>query len=148
MEQPYLVWTILAGMLLAGEMFSGTFYLLIVALAFALAALLAWLGIPFALQLLVAAGVGVAGVGWLWRQRRQTAPAAGQDNFDIGQTVTIVSWHDATRVRVRHRGTEWDARLVRGSRESTPLYIVAVQASTLLLSDQPPEKSQPSCQSH
>lgn len=141
MEQPYLVWTILAGLLLAGEMFSGTFYLLIVALAFALAALLAWLDVPFALQLLVAAGVGLAGVGGLWHQRRQTAPSVLQDNFDVGQPVTVVSWHDATRARVRHRGTEWDAQLVHGSRESAQFYIVAVQASTLLLSDQPPEKS-------
>lgn len=140
MNQTYLFWIVFSGLLLVGEMLSGTFYLLVISIAFASAGLLAWLGVSFAWQMLAAAGIGLIGTSWLWQRRRSQPAAENQGVLDIGQVVSVISWHDAERARVRHRGAEWDARLIAGSAQSTTFYIAGIQASTLLLSDHPPEK--------
>ena len=137
----HLIWMLLAGLLLVGEMLSGTFYLLVIALAFCLSALLAWLGSPLALQLLAAAIFSLGGLGWLWRKRRASANQnnAPDNLLDIGQQVTILQWHTPSHARVRHRGTDWDAELSSGRADADAFFIVGIRGSTLLLSDQKPE---------
>lgn len=137
----HLIWILLAGLLLVGEMLSGTFYLLVLAVAFCLSALLAWLGGPLALQLIAAAVFSLVGLGWLWQKRRS---GANQNNapgnlLDIGQQVSILQWHTPRHARVRHRGADWDAELSSGNTDADAFFIVGIRGSTLLLSDQKPE---------
>ena len=59
----WVAWLVLGLALLGVELLTGTFDLLVFALAAALAAVAAWFGLPFAAQLAVAAAGGGAGAG-------------------------------------------------------------------------------------
>ena len=137
----HLIWILLAGLLLVGEMLSGTFYLLVIALAFCLSALLAWLGSGLPVQLLAAAFFSLAGLALLWhkRQRSKTTANPPDNLLDIGQQVVILQWHTPHHARVRHRGADWDAELSHGREDAQAFFIVGIRGSTLLLSDQKPE---------
>src|SRR5512141_1002870 len=92
------LWWLLTGAAVAVELLTGTFYLLMLAIGLAAAALAAHLGFDLTVQLVVAAVVGGgAVVGWhLVRQRRpQELPAeANRDvNLDIGETVHVSRWN-------------------------------------------------------
>jgi membrane protein implicated in regulation of membrane protease activity len=134
-----LYWWTVAGLLVALELVSGTFYLLAIGLALAAGGFAAWAGLSFAAQLLVAAAVGVVLVPVLqrWRERRLTSPAQG--SLDVGNAVQVASWHEGGRARVNYRGAQWDAELQddKVSHQQT-LYITGVRGSTLILSDHPP----------
>ncbi len=69
-------WLILAGLLLMAELATGTFYLLLLACGAALAALLAYLGLGFVLQIIAAAVFSVLSMLALrvWTQRNPKAP--------------------------------------------------------------------------
>ena len=89
------VWWLLAGAAVALELVSGTFYLLMLALGLAAAALAAHAGAGLAWQLSCAALVGGGAVlAWsrLARQRGQGADSAANPdlNLDIGQTRRLV----------------------------------------------------------
>jgi membrane protein implicated in regulation of membrane protease activity len=71
----YVAWFVLGFILLIAELLTGTFYLLVLAVAAGVAALTALAGGSMALQLVVAAGIGLAGSLWL---RRARAGRAGQ----------------------------------------------------------------------
>ena len=88
-------WWIAAGVLVAAELATGTFYLLMLALGAAAAALAAHLGLAFGGQLLVAAIVGGGAVAaWHVKRGRAAARALPADanrdvNLDIGETVHV-----------------------------------------------------------
>ena len=92
------IWWLLAGAAVAVELMTGTFYLLMLAVGFAAAALAAHVGFGVAVQLVTAAVVGGGAVtAWhvLRGKKMQGAPAqSNQDvNMDIGQTVQVHNWH-------------------------------------------------------
>ena len=109
-------WWIGAGVLVAAELATGTFYLLMMALGLAAAALAAHLGV----------GADVAGRhGGAGRRRRDrglalqrrapsraSAPAqSNRDvNLDIGETVRVDAWEPDGTARVTYRGAGWTAR--------------------------------------
>lgn len=107
-------WWVAAGLLVAAEMATGTFYLLMLALGVAAAALAAHAGGSFSVQLLTAAAVGGGAiVAWhLLRGARSSASAdAGRDlNLDIGERVQVSAWLPDGSTRIVHRGCEWNAR--------------------------------------
>jgi membrane protein implicated in regulation of membrane protease activity len=111
------LWWIAVGVIVGLELLTGTFYLLMLALGAAAAAVCAQVGGSQSSQMLVAGIVGgVAVLGWhLWRQRaRDRALGQGHANpdlhLDLGQTVNVVEWTPDGRARVSYRGAEWDAR--------------------------------------
>jgi len=113
------VWWIGAGILLALEMTTGTFYLLMLALGLAAAAVAAHAGWGLNHQITVAAVVGlVAVVGWhLWRGRHQAAGSARAErsvNLDIGEELQIEAWSPEGQASVRYRGAQWTAVLRPG----------------------------------
>ena len=61
----YVWWFVIGFGLLVAELLSGTFYLLVIAVAMGVAGLVALAGAPFALQLVVAAAIGLGGSLWL-----------------------------------------------------------------------------------
>ncbi len=132
-----LQWWIAAAVLVALELGSGSFYLLMLAVGAAAAALAAHLGLGPALQWSVAALVGVGAVGLLYLRRRRAPRRAIQSNrdinLDIGSVVEVRLWDEAGNARVRWRGTDWQARLGRGRALPGRFRIAAVDANTLVL---------------
>ena len=137
MTSPALQWWITAAVLVALELGSGSFYLLMLALGAAAGALAAHLGLGPQLQWSVAALVGAGSVAVLSlvrRRRPQRPPQANRDiNLDVGSLLDVQAWDDAGRARVRWRGAEWQARLGRGQAVPGRFRIAAVDGNTLVL---------------
>ena len=137
-QAPTLWWLMAAG-LVAAELATGTFYLLMLGLGAAAAALAAHAGLALTLQLLVAALVGGGAVA-LWHVRRQR-PGQALDaahnpdiNLDIGSVLRVDAWRSDGSARVHYRGSSWDARFAgSGTPSAGPHVIRAVQGNCLLL---------------
>lgn len=111
--EAYWIWWLAALALVIAEMSSGTFYLIAVASGLAVAGLVAYLGVAWSGQAVVAALLCSASVAGIYRWNKQHALPHQNPNFanDIGQTVRVVSWSDERHARVSYRGAEWDAEL-------------------------------------
>lgn len=107
-------WLLLAGACIAIELVTGTFYLLMISLGMAAAALAAYLGLPVPTQLVVAACVGGGAVS-LWRvktARRSSEPQAQANPnvlLDIGESVHVSRWKPDRTADVQYRGAHWTA---------------------------------------
>jgi len=133
----YLYWFLFGLVLLALEMMTGTFYLLIVAVGMAVAGLSALLGAGMVWQLLLCALTTVAGTLILRRRKTASGDDTNTDNLDIGQPVKIIHWNDNGSARISYRGAEWDAELASADApRDGQFYIVAVHGSGLVLSHQ------------
>jgi membrane protein implicated in regulation of membrane protease activity len=136
----WMMWVTLAAILVILEMFTGTFYLLMIAIGLAMGALAALAGMTLETQILVAAGVGVLATGILHRSRLGAAPKteSARDpnvNIDIGQDVTVNGW-DNGKARVMYRGAPWDVELSPGAQpEAGNFRIVAVHGSRLVVAN-------------
>ena len=130
----YLVWLAAGFVLVIAELVTGTFFLLVLGIAAFVGSAAAWFGLNFWLQALLTAGVAIAGVFWVRRQRK-AMPQRDMASLDVGQTVTLDAWisREQGRARVKYRNTLWDAE-VEGEREfdhGKVLFIHAVEGSTL-----------------
>ena len=67
------IWWVVAGILVAAELFTGTFYLLMLAVGATTGAIAAHMGLNLTAQLLTGAGVAIA-VVVLWHWYRQRHP--------------------------------------------------------------------------
>ena len=136
-------WWIVAGVLVAAELATGTFYLLMLALGAAAAALAAHLGMAFNAQLLIAAVVGGGAVaGWHFKRSRQPAAAPASENrdvnLDIGETVQVAEWAADGTAQVQYRGASWAARYAgHGAPHPGAHVIRAIEGSRLLLERSP-----------
>jgi membrane protein implicated in regulation of membrane protease activity len=109
-------WWIGAGVLVAAELASGTFYLLMLALG--------------------------AVAAWHLKRTRQPAatPAAKNPdvNLDIGGTVQVAQWSADGTAQVSYRGANWAVRYAgRGPPHPGAHVIRAVEGSCLLLERSP-----------
>lgn len=110
------VWWVLAGAVIALELLTGTFYLLMLALGLVGAAIAAHLGAGTALQLVVAAVVGGGSV-LAWRSYKQKTPSAppasaNRDvNLDVGETVQVDQWTPDGTSSVKYRGAHWEVAI-------------------------------------
>jgi membrane protein implicated in regulation of membrane protease activity len=108
------LWWLLTGGAVAVELLTGTFYLLMLALGMAAAAVSAHLGVGLATQLVIAAAVG-GGAVLLWHYQRlqRGTPPSGQSNpsgsLDVGETVQISNWHPDGTADLQYRGAHWIA---------------------------------------
>lgn len=106
------VWWLMAGVAVAVELATGTFYLLMIAVGLAAGALAGHAGVSQPLQFIVAAVIGGGAVAALHAQksRRPAGPVARANpdvNPDIGETLQVDAWQaDGTAV-VRYRGANW-----------------------------------------
>ncbi len=116
----WMIWSILAAVLVILELFSGTFYLLMVAIGLVAGALAAFGGLGLEMQIIIAAVVGVIATGILHRSRfgklnRSDAALDPNVNIDIGQTLLIDAWSEGPggtpSARVMYRGAQWDVDL-------------------------------------
>ena len=130
-------WWVLAGVLVAVELATGTFYLLMMALGAAAAALAAQAGLATTAQFIAAALVG-GGATAAWHLKRarhpQSAPAASNRDviLDIGETLTVEAWLPDGTARAHYRGSAWAVRYA-GTDTPTPgpYRIVALQGNEL-----------------
>jgi membrane protein implicated in regulation of membrane protease activity len=109
------LWWVATGALVAAELATGTFYLLMVALGAVAGALCAHLGLAAPAQLAVAAVVGgAATLAWHLKRRAEPAPgplSANPDvNIDVGSEVQVAQWQPDGTTRVSYRGASWAAR--------------------------------------
>lgn len=135
----WMLWLALAGGLIILELFSGTFYLLMIALAMLAAALAAVAGATVAVQLLLAAVISVAATAVLRRRRRPKPSHDPNINLDIGQTLHVSHWHaDHVTARVTYRGAMWDVELAAGAVARPGQFVIReIRGSRLIVSNQP-----------
>ena len=134
------VWWIAAGVAVAAELATGTFYLLMIALGLGAAAVAAHFGATQPIQLLVAAVVGGGATAlWHWRRVSTAGPAlpTAEDrdvNLDIGERVNVPAWASDGTARVSYRGSTWAARLQPGAPALPGEHVVAaVEGNWLIL---------------
>jgi membrane protein implicated in regulation of membrane protease activity len=130
----YVYWFVLALVLVGLEMATGTFYLLVVAIALAVGGATALLGGGMVWQLVLGAITGVAGTVVLRRWKSTLAVETPNASLDIGQPVRVVRWNDNVSARVFYRGAEWDAETESSDTpHNETLYISSVRGSSLVL---------------
>ncbi len=111
------IWFVVAVVALILELLTGTFFLLLVAVAAAGAGIVSWLGADLAWQLLTFSILGIAGFfilkssGIIRRGSRNSASRNTDVNLDIGQTVFVAEWTPLKTAVVQYRGAQWQARL-------------------------------------
>ncbi|MCF7770770.1 MAG: NfeD family protein [Achromobacter pulmonis] len=113
------IWLGLAALALIGELATGTFYLLLVALGLAAGGIAAWLLAGLQWQLVACGVVLLLGLLALRKTRvlkkREVNAASNADvNLDIGQTVNVEAWAENGTARVWYRGAHWQAELAAG----------------------------------
>ena len=134
-----VLWWLAAGALVAVELATGTFYLLMLALGAAASALAAHAGQGRSGQLIVGALVGGGAVAlWHWRQMNQPqalAASANRDiNLDIGSAVHVAQWRFDGSARVSYRGAGWDASFAgQGTPAPGDHVVCAVEGNRLML---------------
>ena len=136
-------WWIVAGVLVAAELATGTFYLLMLALGALAAAMASHLGLPFNAQMLVAALVGGGAVaGWHVKRRREPAAVPASENrdvnLDIGETVHVAAWQPDGAAQVSYRGANWSVRYAGSGTPQPGSHVIrAVDGNRLLLERSP-----------
>ena len=137
-------WWIAAGVAVAVELLTGTFYLLLIGLGLAAGALAAHAGLASTAQIVIAALTG-GGATALWHFKRarhpQSAPVRENSDaqLDIGAKVTVTQWNDDLTARINYRGSSWTAHLQRGAAvRSGEHVVVAVEGNWLVLSPSDP----------
>jgi membrane protein implicated in regulation of membrane protease activity len=134
------LWWLLAGSAVALELFTGTFYLLMLALGMVAAALAAHAGAGTTVQLIVAALVGSAAVvAWyLIKKRRDGDPSVRSMrsvNLDVGEVLQIDEWNADGTASVKYRGAQWTVIQRPGNAPSPGTYRVAELVGNRLLVD-------------
>ena len=133
--EPFLIWIIVGFALAIVELLTGTFYLLMLAVAAFGAGAVAWLGQGFPLQAVVAAAIASAGC-WavhVWRARNASEQMAP---VDADQPASFESWVDeaAGLARVRYRGASWEAQVEPGEASlaaGTVVYVRQVRGNVV-----------------
>src|SRR5690606_29317877 len=131
-------WWLLAGAMVALELFTGTFYLLMIAVGIAAAAIAAHAGLPGTWQFLAAALVGSAlVVFWHFKEKRQDGDPSVRSlrsvNLDIGEIVQVDEWQPDGTAQVRYRGAQWAVMVREGVIPSAGSYRVVELVGNRLL---------------
>ena len=137
------LWWVAAGIAVAAELATGTFYLLMIALGLGAAAIAAHAGLTSTGQVIAAALVGGGATAfWHWRRFRNPSTAPARENrdvnLDIGERVRVAEWDSARTARVPYRGSTWTARLAPGvdphtEADSGEYIVAAVEGNWLVL---------------
>lgn len=141
----WTIWFALAGAMVALEMFTGTFYLLMIGIGFAAGGVAALAGTTSPLQFSVAAIIGVLTTIALRQSRygRRMRHDVARDpnaNLDIGQSLKIDVWLQASdgvmTARALYRGAEWDVELERGAEARPGMFVIReVRANRLIVTN-------------
>ena len=138
----YVWWFVIGFGLLVAELLTGTFYLLVIAVAMGVAGLAALAGASFSLQLVIAAAIGLGGSLWLrttkWGRRLHERGDDRVQNMDIGQSLHVDQWTTARTARANYRGSSWDVELAPGELPVPGDYVIReIQANRLIVAAKP-----------
>jgi membrane protein implicated in regulation of membrane protease activity len=119
------IWWLLAGMAVALELVTGTFYLLMLAVGMIAGALAAHFGASLITQIVIASLVGGGAVAlWYLKRSKDPQPATANANrdvqMDIGETVHVQQWNEDATASVRYRGAQWTVELADRSTPPEP----------------------------
>ncbi|NDP40504.1 MAG: NfeD family protein [Rhodoferax sp.] len=133
------IWWLLAGSVIAVELLTGTFYLLMLSLGLVGGAIAAHLGATVPVQLVVAAVLG-GGLVVAWRSYKKHQPpalpaGANRDvNLDVGETLQVDAWNEDGTSTAKYRGAAWNVSLRPGAVSAPGLHrIVEVVGSRLVV---------------
>ena len=138
----WMMWLALAGLVVMLELFTGTFYLLMIAIGLLAGSLVAYLQGGVATQFIAAGVVGAIATTALHKSRfawkgQVDASRDPNVNMDIGQFIQVNEWQDqgAGRwfARTQYRGALWDVELTQGRGEAGRYQIEEVQGSRLIV---------------
>ncbi len=134
------LWWLLAGSTVALELFTGTFYLLMLAVGIAAGALAAHAGLGLAGQLIVAAITGSAlVVAWYFIKKRRASDPSVRSlrsvNLDVGEILQIDEWNLDGTASVKYRGAQWTVIHRPGNSPAPGNYRVAELVGSRLLVD-------------
>jgi membrane protein implicated in regulation of membrane protease activity len=138
MEQSTM-WWVATGTVIIAELMTGTFYLLMISLGLAAAALAAYAGMGLSTQTIVAAVVGGgATAAWhFYKVRQPTAKPAQSNsdvNLDVGETLHINAWNPDGSAQVKYRGAQWSVLAAPGVAHTAGNYRVKeVMGSRLIV---------------
>lgn len=129
------VWWLVTGVLVAAELMTGTFYLLMLAIGAVAAAGAAHLGAGLTAQLATAALIGgLAAVLWRQRSLRRVQQEPTNLHLDIGETVQVDAWDAQGTAQVKHRGAQWTAVCTTTAAPTTGAHrIQGMQGNRLVL---------------
>lgn len=128
-----MMWFVLGAALVILEMFTGTFYLLMIGIGLAAGGVAAMAGAGSALQFVVAALIGILAIFALRHSRfgkfdKTESTRDRNVNLDIGETIEVSEWtHHQGRTataRVMYRGAQWDAELDAGATARAGSFII------------------------
>ena len=132
-------WWLATGIVVAIEVATGTFYLLMIALGMAAGGVAFHLGVAATGQLVAAALVGGCATALLrWRRARHPPSAPARENrdvnLDVGERVLVPGWGADRTARVAYRGSAWTAKLAPGAVAAPGTFRVsAVEGNWLVL---------------
>jgi membrane protein implicated in regulation of membrane protease activity len=130
-------WFVLAFVLVVAELLTGTFYLLMIAIALAGAGAASLAGASLTVSLLIAAILGFSGALLLRRvrlSRGQNEQAEPLQNMDVGQTVKVDGWTGSRTARASYRGAQWDVELAPGEDAQPGEFVIqSIQANRLVV---------------
>ena len=137
------IWWLLSGSLMAFELITGTFYLLMLAVGMVAGAIAAHLGFSTGTQMVTASILSSCAVGawhWLGQRKKIERLESNQDvHLDVGSTVEVSAWSALGTTAVMHRGASWSAKHSQYGLADSSLFktgwhrIVAVDGNTLVL---------------
>lgn len=136
-----LIWTVLAVVAVFLEMLTRTFTMMALAIGFAAAALLAWMGFGFVVELIAAVVVGFGCVMWLRKSDAGRALQEAEESrhsviSDDGDEVHISQWNANDQVDVVFKGRTWAAKLAEGASPHSGEYRVReVREGKLILEE-------------
>ena len=139
----WINWLVVAGIVVVLELFTGTFYLLMIAIGLFAGALTAYVGASIEVQLIVAALVGAVATVSLRRSRfglRNKVDASRDPNvnLDIGQSIQVSKWHSNSSglytARSMYRGANWDVEISSNEAPQPGMFkIVEMRGSQLIV---------------
>jgi len=142
----WINWLVIAGIVVVLELFSGTFYLLMISAGLFAGALAALIGWSFEFQMIVAALVGSVATISLRRSRfgvrhKVDANRDPNVNLDIGQSLQVNEWKSNSNgtysARAMHRGAQWDVICASKEQVLPGMYkIVEISGSQLIVEQQ------------
>ena len=127
----YYIWFIVALCFAGGELLTGTFYLLAVAISITIGCLANLLGADLSRSLLITAAIAIS-IFVMLRYTKKQQYKKSLPPLDIGQPVTIIQWYDHLHARIQYRGTQWDAELIEDTVPvANALYEIAGQQGNI-----------------
>jgi membrane protein implicated in regulation of membrane protease activity len=141
----WISWFVAAGIVVTFELFTGTFYLLMIAVGLTAGGVAAWVGADDSIQYIVAAVVGAAATYALRRSKiggtqKNNAARDPNVNLDIGQRLVVNNWKNheggGCTARAMYRGALWDIELAHGAAAQPGIFTIReVRGSHLIVTN-------------